>query len=622
MPNKEAVIAKFKETFSSYKIAYDRHQKSKKEKADPLTEHRLDLESKVLTAKVKLFFQRLKEAVPKEKRAEANLLLEEVYKKSLLSQVSFETNLKTIQLLTPKEQMPEYLFHRDVPAKIFERGLGEDFFNVLMDYADVSQLDALEEEIDAYQSPQLTNFKVYPLKEQVEALKKKNAESMQDIEALNALNEELDRISDLVVTSTVQYSVANGDDVEKIYSGMIAKEVNECNQRNVRSDKYKHLGEYLDFAPKNTLDDLKGTCEITAKHKEDIHLHEVFSREDVKLQIAEDKKEALRNIVKFMKSCGLLDRDQSMGESGEKIYSFNQIRAADERLKELLKSGSQDLNAYRAAREEYERALENMRQIYKMIEEQIKPTNEMMVGNVSSFREDWIPNEFKDSLLINSYANSIYNLALVIYNGELDLDEFLENPNKGCIDAMGKLSETLSPGTVMGRRSMGTAIRMALKSDEPMGYPALTISRSAELLLQLSGGTDAYEHNAMASLLISSYEFRVQQGIQQNERVGFAGYSHKSPFQTVANILLVNDADRDYNKLRTFEALTGDFKATIPPFHTMEYLERNAVDPDAFLKRITDVIDELSVKNEDEVHLTDAPTRACVLRGAQLAAHQ
>ena len=285
--------------------------------------------------------------------------------------------------------MPEYLFHRDVPAKIFERGLGEDFFNVLMDYADVSQLDALEEEIDAYQSPQLTNFKVYPLKEQVEALKKKNAESMQDIEALNALNEELDRISDLVVTSTVQYSVANGDDVEKIYSGMIAKEVNECNQRNVRSDKYKHLGEYLDFAPKNTLDDLKGTCEITAKHKEDIHLHEVFSREDVKLQIAEDKKEALRNIVKFMKSCGLLDRDQSMGESGEKIYSFNQIRAADERLKELLKSGSQDLNAYRAAREEYERALENMRQIYKMIEEQIKPTNEMMVGNVSSFRVNY-----------------------------------------------------------------------------------------------------------------------------------------------------------------------------------------------------------------------------------------
>lgn len=256
-----------------------------------------------------------------------------------------------------------------------------------------------------------------------------------------------------------------------------------------------------------------------------------------------------------------------------------------------------------------------MRKLYKMIEEQIKPTNDMMVGNISSFRESWIPNEFKNSLLLNSYANSLYNLGTVMNNLNISVDQLIDNPTETLFESIELLANKASPQGILKSKSFEDAVFMAIDEPQTQGYPPYSVGRCAELLLQLSWGSEHYEKNALSAMLTSSYERHVVSLTTNASISSLHGYSSTLCEQTIANMLLVNEEDRDYDKLRCFEALSCDGKMKIPPFNAMEYCENHIINPDRLLERINNTISAMTQKGNNNY-------TAIAMRAAQFAAQE
>jgi hypothetical protein len=84
-------------------------------------------------------------------------------------------------------------------------------------------------------------------------------------------------------------------------------------------------------------------------------------------------------------------------------------------------------------------------------------------------------------------------------------------------------------------------------------------------------------------------------------------------------MLLVNEEDRDYNKLRSFEAITVDGMEKIPPFNATEYLENHKVDPANLIERLNDTVKRV-YNREDKAGLIGR--MAITVRAAQVAAYE
>lgn len=612
MAGNEKLKSSFKSMLNQHLDAWVRLKEATEKKADEIELFNLQNEEKALLSKSALFMKKLTKLIPEEKRDDAQAQLEEVYKTVFKDEKTFLLKKKFIARNDgdyPTQDDKDHYLLVQMPNSIYERGLAESMFDVAVTYCDGIDLDYLADEIDNYKAPSVENIPVYPLEDTVEKFKKRNETTIADEKKRAELNAELDAVSNLVVTSTEEYSKANGDAVETFICKTINARAAKITDAYLAGD-FKDLDHY--FVERK---DNGGVREIKKEHEADVNINKSFRNEKTAFVLPEDKKAAVRNILSFMKECGMFNYDTQMGEQGNKNYSFFQIGVADAKLKELLESGSTDVEAYRAARAEYEQALENMRKLYKMIDEQIKPTNEMMVGNISSFRESWIPNEFKSSLLLNSYANSFYNLGTAMNNLNISVDQFIDNPSETMFEMIETLANNAGPDGLLKAMPFEDAVFTAIEEPQTKGYPSHTVSRCAELMHQLSWGSEHYEKNALSAMLAASYERHAVLLTSDAKFSSLHGYSSTLREQTIANMLLVNEEDRDYDKLRCFEALSCDGKTKIPPFNAMEYCENHIINPDQLLERINNTIGVMTQKGIDNY-------TAIAMRAAQFAAQE
>lgn len=580
----------------------------------------LELQDKAANEKLSVTFKKLAALIPEEKKLEAHAKIEELWKSTFSGEAAYkrrkEQILQTPDAFPTQKEKDIFLLHKPMMGFVHENG--DKVFDIVVEALDGLELDEVIDEIENYSSADITNIKVYPFADVVENLKKKNAQTIEDKEKLNELNAELDIIAKGVITSDMKYC-QNQDDLEVSASHDINVQTDEINDRQFESKQYGELKSYFKVSPKGFY---YGSRDLTDERFYDTNVANEFLKPDRKFVLPDDKKKALLNVLNLMKERGILEFGKlGIGESNRKEYSFMQISFAHKKLEKLLQSGSTDVEALRNAREEYETTLQNMRDVYKMIETEIGPDENMSIGNLSSYRTEEVPNEFKNNIFVNSFANAIYNIGIMSEKCGVSFEELVEDPSNTLFKFFDEVSKDLTPDKYLSQYTLKGAIGSIYFPATVSGYPYLSVGRHAEFLRQLTFGSDVYEQNTLAMMLTTSYDMRVQSLVESNNKSAPAGFLRSGDrAQTVANILLVNDEDRDYGKLRSFEAISVTGKEKIPPFNAIEYFETHKVSPTEMIGRITGVLQDIA--NEKEPRPEPFERETFILRAAQVAAYE
>lgn len=522
------------------------------------------------------------------------------------SKSSFISNTKD----ATEEMINYFLFYKCADLH-YKNGFYNKVINHVASYLDDKEIDAVIAEVEAYRPNQTNNNPVYYYRHDVNKLKERNETFITDPEKREAINKELDEIANTVITSTREYSVANGDSLDGICDHICSVRDDQILTDALETEQYKHLKDYFDDNPATMY---AGVRHINKENVGNLEFPKEITKPEHKFIVPENVKTSLRKIISYMREKGMLQYGGDGRESGSKAYGFMQIGKAMIELRDAMETD--DLERIRAARGQYEQALENMRGVFKLIEDELHPTLKNLVGNVNSYREMWLPAEFKNNVVHNALASGIYNLAVALDNGGATLDEMLEDPNATILKMIGNIASKFSPNAWYKDKPLSKGMHAFLNASQKRGYPFGALVRNVELLGQLSVDSPNTVQNTMAMTLLKTYDTYANTLTLTGDRSSVHGYLSTNSYSTLANLFLVNDEDRDYDKLRSYEAISCDGMSHIPAFDTMGYLESHKLDPQIIVDRIKETLTSF----DNDKLITDYFAEA--IRGAQLAAYE
>lgn len=319
MAGNEKLKSSYKKILNQYLDVWTRLKNANKNETDEIELFNLNNEEQSLLGKSKFFMKKLTKLIPEEQWDDAQAKLEQVYKTIFKDEKAYQFKKKLVEndnIQYPTKYDKDHYLVVEMPNAVYERGLAEPMFDIIAGYFDGVDLDYLADEIDNYKTPLLDNMPVYPLEDSVEKFKKKNETAIADADKRAELNAELDAVARLVVTSTQEYSDANGDAVETLICKTINARVNNINDAQLAGE-FKDLSHYF---VERTIG--SGVYEIKKELETDVNINSNFRNEKTAFALPEDKKAAVRNILSFMKECGMFDYDNQMGEQGKKKLQF------------------------------------------------------------------------------------------------------------------------------------------------------------------------------------------------------------------------------------------------------------------------------------------------------------
>lgn len=566
-----------------------------------------------------VFFRNLVSALPEDKKEELNSEFAKVYI-GIIGEKKYDAWVKS-NLNSPhaiSEEAKKYQMLYLFPNTLIQEGYIRQFAEKAVEFIDDKTLENITDEIDSYKSDYVYNVKVYYFRDRIEKIKEKNKEKITDPEHLKALNDELDSIAETVVTSTSRYSMNNGDPIDAIARHNADRVVDELNQKALETDECKHLKEYFHAENEGMY---VGARSIDESHYGDVDMINVFTDDKIKMVFPEDIKNSIRKIISYINEKNMMFDNVSAGEGARKQYGFKQIYEAHSRLEAVI--DTDDLEAIRSAKEQYQTAVENMRGLYALIKEAFNPDLEMMIGNVISYRENWVPNEFKNDVVCNAFANGFFNLNVTLSQNGISVDEMLENPNKAFFNVIRKSSATVMPNAVLKGKSIAESVKLMTEGIVGGKYTAMGISRNLEFLQALTCHTDEYEKNSVSTMIIQAYSMYIPMVMQDPNSLMTNKYLKIKGVETLANVLLVNPEDLNYDKLCATERMRLDGTEKIPAFNTLDYLASHRVDPETLISRIKSTIAEL---HTTDIKSNDGNTKNTVMRdavkAAQMAAYQ
>lgn len=527
-----------------------------------------------------------------------------------------------------QESLKYYLFYH-CPVELLKNGEARKMLEKAVQLVDDKTAENHINEIDSFKSHYVHNVKVYPLRHVVDELKEKNNSEIADEEERKALNEELELIANTVVTSTNTYSRTNGESYDNAFRAGADAILDQSNEKALAMEENKHLNQYFDVYESGNYG---GIRPINNKHLGNPDLINIFTDEKIKMVIPKDIQAALKKVMTYMRENGMLNDNASTSDSPTKVYGYQNIYDAHKNLVKVIET--KDLNAIKEARMKYQSEVEKMRGLYKLIKEELNPVPEKMLGNITSYRVEELPNEFKNDIICNVFVNGLYNLNATLSQSKVTLDEMLENPNKAFFKMLMGSAETNMANSVMGKMKNSDAIQLMTCGKPTGSFSGMGLGRNMEFLQALTYGTDVYDKNTLGTMLIQSYALYIAGNLTNGVSLTTKDYLNTKASETIANMLLVNPEDRDFNKIRAEGSYNIALTEKIEAFDTMEYINSHNIDSKAFIGRIKDTISELNQYRINLLKRTDKPAnsvafddlKASTIRdavyGAQIAAYK
>ena len=613
-------LKKFNELYNSYKTRDQEYPNI----ADPMKSVREKHRSIIDFEKMTELFRRLVYTLPEEHRITAHSAFEEKFKEfsgndRYAGYIKSVNDPKSVKY--PTAEAKKYHLFYLIPPALMRAGDVNDIVAQAVEHLDDNTLDGLLNEIETLQSDVVDNIKVEFFRKRVEELKVANETRVEDPEQRKALNEELETVAKTVITSTARYGSEQGEAVDAAYRRIGEKRIDELNEKVLSTPEFQHFRGYFEV---DMLGEYRGTRSVSNEHREDTEMADVFTADNVKMTFTDKTKDSMRKVFEYMRSHNMFRDDADIGEQGNKIYGFAPICEAHKKLETAIEGT--DVDAIREARMQYATELQNMRGLYDLIKAEFNPPAGMMVGNINTYRTAMVPNEFKNDILLNALVSGFFNLNAALAQQNFNLEQMFENPNKVFLQILKGFAANITAGAYVEGQNIAQAIKTLTEANSSRKFPATGLPRNVEFLQALTYGSEAFEKNSLGSMLFTSYASYVGNIVfdSDGDSLTLTDYLVISPVETLANVFLVNDEDRDYNRLRAANTMTIDCTEKIPAFDTMKYLETHTIDAGTLINRFKDTLTELSEQKyfQRNVNETKYTAIADTVRAAQFAAYQ
>ena len=431
-------------------------------------------------------------------------------------------------------------------------------------------------EAQTYTPPAYDPTPLHPLENDVASLKEKLPGLVPDEEKRASLAADLDEINAMVTETNENYS-----------GQMTNKNTKYAHVENVRSYKdgikllndgaFGMIGGHMKYdegSKRFGMQDFLGNGQLKN------------AMQSVEVRYSPAYKAKIIAILKRMDELGLVPENSTGKEEGQKIYGFSKLVEAQTVLKTAIKEG--DVEHIPQLKAEYVKQTENMRELYAMVEDAIPDDNRRVPNNVDNMRTKFIPAEFKKSVSTNSNLNALWITLSFIKQSGTTIEEFVEKPISYLRNLITKQFEKIAPE----KRFEGMDLHQVLVSeayviDSDNQANWLGTLRAMEMVY---GDPEFQAYNQTAVRVLEQELSLAVPHAQTFIDIGGADNNR----QTLANLFLVNDEDRDYAKMPTDPNKSADGFTEYPPFDPVKYLNEHDIDYQAMADRMGNAIKAFS----------------------------
>ena len=557
-------------------IAYFKDKKDKIEKVK--TQDGQNEFKKVYSEKIELvdlkeklvhLYEKIIDNIPKEKNDEIKQLIvstlklgEDYFNSSKNKNSSIKEIAKHIQRTTMLEHIEELISGAE---------------NLIEDDRIIENIVAEEKN---YQPMSTTNIPQFPLKEVVKKIENGEKFKSLDKNKKDEVSKQLEEISEIVVQSSEKYSSRQQ---------MLDSDYETIRNRKTREQVSSKLkGEYSYFDKVYTYD--RNTLFL----KDDItdNQEKIDTINSLQFNLDDDAKQKIFRIWKKMDELNIVESGNG-GEDGSKVYGFKKLLDARKNLNTVLEK--EDFEKLAEVKDEYNKQLENMREMYKIVKEELDPAPEKMPGNQENVRNASIPAEFKNDLPLNSAYNGIYCVySLLKYSG-YTAEQFLENPNK-CIGEITKYEmERYEIDHYHTDATYEEKLAYSYGDNTLKVYNIHGIGRAlGNLNLFVTDPKIKFENELYRSTIVGKVDFLTTDDLLANN------YFNKDRTGTLANNLLARSEDRNFMNLHSYDSTTPDRLHSVKAFDRAKYIKEKNILPNEFADRITTFVAEAYKISEED----------------------
>lgn len=292
--------------------------------------------------------------------------------------------------------------------------------------------------------------------------------------------------------------------------------------------------------------------------------------EPTKFKLSDDTKKVLKNIYLKLKEKGLLNDNQSFEEK-QKNYAFKKF--VDSRNKIIKQIKNEDFLNLEENIKEFKQNIKDLEEMYEYIRENLKPNMLTIPGNMSNYRESYVPVSLKNDLAINACINGLVLTFSIIDNNKISIDEFLDDP--------------VEIGTQLSEKGYEKFNVDSMFSNESYDYKILSIMQYDTAILAMTSRlmenvyySENEEDLVKNSIAYSTYINR-DNAVRADYKLAMnylSFFRNENNAKTVLNLLVAKDKGIAFSKLyggkhKTFDGL----REIESSFDTKQYILDNKI---------------------------------------------
>ena len=527
--------------------------------------------SSILNVKLAHVFNMMVEKMPKE-------FIEGLVKKILGGEEGYKKHISKITYnrlpVPPIEDVIKTIPYMTILEKY------EQLIDEVEEHLDDKTIDEIIDNEANYIPPDIDNTPNHPFKGIVEKSKQSDKFKSLDSKTKEKVSKLLDEINEVVTSSPSHFTGSQSGfdrDYESARNKKTDKFLKDCIEDN--NSMAKEVFTYKDWV---------------MDQREDVtdNQEKIDYIKSIKFKLDEDSKKKILKVWKKMDELNIVDAGNG-GEQGDKIYGFKKLLEARSELSKAIKNNNFD--NLENLKNEYNRQLENVREMYKMVKEELNPAPEKMPGNLENIRNDDIPAEFKNDLPLNASFNGAYNAYSLVKNMGLTAEEFLNNLDKYINKSLDEPLRGLEIDNYYKNESFERKISLAYGDTTEKGYNTHGVPRMLGLLNLFVDDKNLKMNNEFA-LAVTNGKIQLA-GL--NDLFTFK-YFAKDRTGTLTNVLLARPEDRDLMKLRPYDGKTLDRLHSVKAFDRAKYIKEKNILPNEFADRITTFVAEAYKISEED----------------------
>lgn len=433
-----------------------------------------------------------------------------------------------------------------------------------------SDLEKVAKTIKEFIPGSINNTPIHPYEKKIENIKKGEKFNSLPAKERQEVSKQLDEINEVVKESPRKFSDVQTD-FDKDYESITNKKQKVFFENYVKQENpdFGKAYEYYDlnFLVKNDIADDPEKISIAKSPS---------------FKLTKETQDSILKVWKKMDELGIISAGDGR-ESGSKIYGFEKLYNARKKLGDAL--SEEKFDNLKALKDEYEKQVQNVREMYKIIKQELDPTPEKIPGNVQNFRENFVPAEFKNDICTNASFNGMYNTYSIVKSLGVNPEEFLRNPQPYIDKHFNDEITKFHINKIYKDLSFDETLARVYSDKSKPGLNSHGLPRMVATLTLFEKNPEQKKND----LIFCAVQSGKIASIFDDEQVCY-NYFSKERTKSFINLLFANPEDKNFDTMRSFDALSGDRTHKFKAFDLASYLKEKQIPAENIYERITNYL--------------------------------